>query len=134
MYNQDMFGLDDHRYMARETRDVLKTFEEEYGVSLPTSWEICPTCNGDGKHVNPDIDSNGLTREDFDQDPDFAESYFSGMYDVTCYECRGRSSVRVVDTDMLKHTDPEMLELWNEWQSSIHESCAISRAERMMGA
>ena len=33
-------------------------------------WMICPICKGEGSYVNP-IDSNGLTGEDFADDPDF---------------------------------------------------------------
>ena len=46
-------------------------------------WIICPACRGDGTCVNPNIDSHGLTAEDFAADPDFGESYASGIYDVT---------------------------------------------------
>lgn len=57
-------------------------------------WMICPACQGEGKCVNPNIDSNGLTAEDFADDPDFAEDYMSGLYDVTCGACNGRGSIR----------------------------------------
>jgi hypothetical protein len=57
-------------------------------------YEVCPRCRGEGKHVNPSIDSHGLTREDFDQDPDFEEDYFSGVYDVPCYVCSGARVVK----------------------------------------
>jgi len=134
MYHQDYYGLNDHRYLAREQRDLLKDFEESFGVRLPTMWEICPTCNGDGKHVNPDIDSHGLTREDFDEDPDFYDDYRSGMHDVTCYECRGRTSVRVVDEKTLEDTDPELLKEWRDWQQSSYDTWATMVAERMAGA
>jgi hypothetical protein len=57
-------------------------------------WLICPVCDGEGKTVNPDIDANGLTREDFDEDPDFAEDYRSGLYDITCAACNGQRVVK----------------------------------------
>ena len=57
-------------------------------------WIVCPVCEGEGKTVNPAIDCNGLTAEDSREDPDFAESYMSGMYDITCQGCQGK---RVVD-------------------------------------
>jgi hypothetical protein len=58
-----------------------------------TVWAVCPTCEGEGKHVNPSIDSHGISREEFDEDPDFEEAYFSGAYDVTCVECKGQRVV-----------------------------------------
>lgn len=57
-------------------------------------WAVCPTCQGQGTHVNAAIDSQGLTAEDFEYaGPEFAEDYFSGVYDVTCAECGGRRVV-----------------------------------------
>lgn len=56
-------------------------------------WIVCPVCEGEGKTVNPDIDSNGLTREDFDEDPDFREDYMSGVYDIVCRACSGKRVV-----------------------------------------
>lgn len=57
-------------------------------------WIICPTCEGEGKTVNPNIDAHGLTGEDFAEDPDFAEDYFSGVYDIQCRCCDGAGKVR----------------------------------------
>lgn len=56
-------------------------------------WMICPICKGEGSYVNPNIDSNGLSGEDFADDPDFAADYMSGAYDVTCSTCNGRGSI-----------------------------------------
>jgi RecJ-like exonuclease len=70
---------------------------DELEVSLPAHFEVCPTCEGKGTHVNRAIDGNGLTREDFDEDPDFAEGYFRGDYDVRCEKCRGTRVITVVD-------------------------------------
>jgi len=70
----------------------MEEFEEEMAQDAPEDqgpWLVCPVCNGEGKTVNPNIDCNGLTREDFDDDPDFREDYMSGMYDITCQACRG---------------------------------------------
>jgi hypothetical protein len=54
---------------------------------------VCPVCDGEGKTVNPDIDAHGLTREDFIDDPDFAEAYRAGYYDQVCRGCHGRTTV-----------------------------------------
>jgi hypothetical protein len=55
---------------------------------------ICPICDGDGTHVNPSIDAHGLSREDFDDDPDFAEDYMRGVYNVACQTCGGSGKIR----------------------------------------
>lgn len=51
---------------------------------------VCPRCRGEGNVVNPEVDGNGITAEEFDEDPDFRENYFSGVYDVLCPMCRGK--------------------------------------------
>lgn len=56
-------------------------------------WIICPICEGDGKYVNPSIDAGGISAETFADDPDFAEEYFSGMYDVACRICDATGKV-----------------------------------------
>jgi hypothetical protein len=62
-------------------------------LTVRVVYEVCPTCDGKGTHVNPSIDCCGLTAEDFAEDPDFAESYHRGMYDQPCNQCRGRRVV-----------------------------------------
>lgn len=63
------------------------------------TFAICPTCEGSGKHVNPSIDSQGISPEEFYSDPDFEEAYFGGAYDVTCVECQGNRVVEACETD-----------------------------------
>jgi hypothetical protein len=65
-------------------------------------WIVCPVCDGEGTTVNPNIDANGLTREDFDEDPDFREDYMSGVYDITCAACHGKRVVKQSRIDELQ--------------------------------
>lgn len=81
-----------------------------FELLLPHIREVCSTCNGEGKHVNPSIDGNGLSPDAFHDDPDFAESYFSGRYDVTCDECKGERVVWVLDYDSLSAKNQERVE------------------------
>lgn len=86
--------------MSSAARFVFVGFEAdgtEVEHSLPAKFEVCSRCSGSGSHVNPSIDGNGLTRKDFDQDPDFEESYFRGDYDVRCETCKGARVVPVPD-------------------------------------
>jgi hypothetical protein len=83
---------DDHGralYPPRITKDV----------QIPAKFEVCDVCRGTGSHVNPSIDSHGLSSEDFDEDPDFRADYLSGVYDVTCRSCAGTRVTLVVDRD-----------------------------------
>jgi hypothetical protein len=73
----------------------------ELEVSLPAKFVVCHRCEGKGSHVNPSIDGNGLSREDFDADPDFAEGYMRGDYDIACQTCKGRRVVSQVDRKQL---------------------------------
>ena len=75
---------------------------EFVNVLLPVKRVVCPQCDGSGKHVNPSIDSNGLTADDFAEDPGFAENYFGGAYDVRCETCNGNNVVDEVDEEMCK--------------------------------
>jgi hypothetical protein len=75
--------------------------EEDARLAKQDEYQLCPVCRGRGTTVNPNIDCNGLTAEDFAEDPDFAESYFSGMYDQTCAACNGMRVVTEARLDEL---------------------------------
>lgn len=100
-------------------------------IELPTKWEVCSVCDGNGKHVNPSIDAGGLTHDDFADDPDFAAEYFGGTYDVTCQRCGGRTTERVVDWDALT---PEQRDAYDEQQRADAAYEAERLAEIRMGA
>ena len=101
---------------------------------LEATFGVCPLCEGKGKHVNPSIDSCGLSREDFDNDPQFEEDYFSGRYDVQCYECKGE---RVIATPDLDRLNPDQKRWWAAVEEDIEDDArydAMCEAERRMGA
>jgi hypothetical protein len=103
-------------------------FEEDREV--PIKFDVCPTCDGKGSHVNPSIDCNGLTQEDFAEDPDFAEEYIAGRYDVPCYGCNGQRVVAVIDEDRCA---PETLKLVRDKQQADAEYAAERRSEARFG-
>jgi hypothetical protein len=75
-------------------------FDEE--VEIPFKFEVCETCHGKGTHVNPSIDSHGITQDEWSEwDDEEREGYFSGMYDVECYECGGDRVVPCQDYDKM---------------------------------
>lgn len=114
-------------WQVREDGNVLWIMDHKAGVWKPfeTEWKICPTCRGNGTIVNPSIDGNGLSREDFDEDPDFEEAYFRGDYDISCPDCEG-GKYRWT-------SDPEGLRLL-EGHASFNSQCRAERdAERRMG-
>lgn len=111
--------------------DERNTKPGEIPAGFPTKYEVCPVCNGKGTHVNPSIDAGGLTYEDFDQDPEFYHDYMSGMYDVTCNHCEGRTTILVVDRDRLTDAQREELE---EIEQDAREDRALYLAEMRAGA
>lgn len=116
----------DIRLSGRNQAPVVFT-DDDVEVALPTKKEVCPACRGNGSHVNPSIDAHGLTREDFDADPDFAENYMAGGYDVTCYVCGGLRVVDVVDEG---RCDPQLLATYQRQKSDREHDDAIARSER----
>ena len=88
---------------------VTITAENGEELRLPAHFEVCYRCGGTGIHVNPSIDGHGLTAEDFAEDPDFAEAYMRGVYDVTCEECGGDKVVATVTVEALT---PEQRAAW----------------------
>lgn len=108
--------------------------DEETLVEVPVRFVVCPTCDGKGSHVNPSIDAGGLTAEDFHDDPDFAEDYMSGTYDVSCYECGGQRVVPEIAEDRLSPDQKAAVESLYERLRWEAEDRATERAERAMGA
>ena len=100
-------------------------------IELPTRWEVCGVCYGEGKHVNPSIDAGGISASQFAEDPFFEGDYFAGVYDVTCSRCGGRTTVRVVDIDALT---PELKHAYAEQLREEAADRAYALAELRMGA
>jgi hypothetical protein len=116
--------------LERESKDPISEDDEFYEMEIPAKYEVCSTCDGKGKHVNPSIDSHGLSREDFDDDPDFAEDYFAGRYDVPCNECDGNRVSPEVDWNRMTPEDKKYVEDWIEDHYSYQRECDM---ERRMG-
>lgn len=121
--------------MATIKFEMLNDETESVEVALPAKYAVCGRCDGEGKHVNPAIDGNGLSREDFEQDPDFEEGYFRGDYDVACQDCKGRTTVLEVDEEACRRQGLGK-ELEAYWQARRDERAYLREveAERRMGA
>jgi len=52
------------------------------------SFTVCPSCGGSGYH-----DNLGDVTDLVSEDPDFAEDYMAGAYNVGCPRCHGRNVV-----------------------------------------
>ncbi len=91
---------------------------DEVDTEFPAKFEVCGTCQGKGSHVNPSIDSQGISQEEFEQDPDFAESYFAGNYDMQCVECKGLRVVPVVNLEACSSSQQADLAIWEQQEQA----------------
>lgn len=126
-FDVDVSDMEDSETLKLITGNETPPGEDddvEFEVELPAKFEVCGTCEGKGTHVNRAIDGNGLSREDFAEDPDFEEAYFRGDYDVQCEECHGQRVVPVVDED---RANPKLLKLYQEHLESEAEMRAEER-------
>lgn len=86
----------------------LEPYEFHTQKEVLSKKEVCHQCKGEGSHVNPNIDGNGLTVQDFDElGSDFKENYMNGSYDITCDLCKGKRVIDVVDLESLSDEDRE---------------------------
>jgi LSD1 subclass zinc finger protein len=111
---------------------TVKYYDSELDeeVTLPGVHEVCETCRGNGTHVNPSIDGNGLSQEDM-TDIDFMEDYMSGAYDVRCTECHGKRVVVALDMDRCTQAQ---IDAYCAYQQELYDIAAEYAAERAMGA
>jgi len=104
--------------------------DEEEEVAFPARYEVCGLCDGRGSHVNPSIDSEGISAEEFYEDPDFAEEYHRGTYDVSCYRCGGNRVEPVVDEACC---EKESLKRLDSYLKSRSDDIRERESERRFG-
>ncbi len=115
---------------------MLDEDENEVKFELPARYEVCSRCDGHGKHVNPSIDSNGITQSEFDEDPEFRDAYFSGRYDVDCHNCNGKRVQLILDMEAIKASKEHSanFKIVDEYQKEEIRYEQMCRSERMFGA
>lgn len=127
----DLNYANDPRVRNAGKNDAPTVFDDAGNeIELPSKWIVCPTCNGKGTHVNPSIDSGGISAQDFHDDPDFADDYMRGTYDQTCAQCAGRSTVLGVDFDAMT---PALRAMWEQQQRDDADYDAERMAEIRAG-
>lgn len=107
------------------TRPKFLVFDDDGNeVELPCRFVVCDRCEGKGVHDNEAF-SNGISSEDFNEDPDFRAQYMRGDYDVPCSVCNGERVVPAPDTDRLT---PEQ----KRWLENHYQGLRELAAERRM--
>lgn len=87
------------------SRQITFTHETSRGVehkhAIPARFDVCPSCDGHGSHLHPDIGGHAYSVDEFAEafDDDERGEYFrrGGRYDVECLTCHGRRVVDVPD-------------------------------------
>jgi DnaJ-class molecular chaperone len=88
---------------------------EEETFTLPSKNIICDRCEGHGSYVNPNIDGNGITGDEWAQWSDEEqETYLSGGYDVTCEDCNGNGTLQVPDVEACNANQLDILKRYND--------------------
>lgn len=105
---------------------IISHDEDGNEITLNGKYEVCHTCSGSGKTVNPSIDGNGISRDQFDEDPDFAEAYFRGDYDVTCRTCEGKRVEVVIDEE---NNSKELIDAYYREEQEKYEYAREQYAE-----
>jgi len=128
-----MYDAIDERTMTATCRIFPQEGEGEGDIWAPCkiAYEVCPLCQGKGRHVNPSIDANGLTQQDFEEADDyFEEDYLNGVYDVACYQCGGK---RVVPEISQEGTSPDTYARFVETLSELAHRQREREAEEKWG-
>lgn len=104
-------------------------------VTLPMKYIVCPLCYGKGKHVNPSIDSHGITASEWNEwDQEERDLYINGGYDVICYQCNGERVIPEINESLLSNSEKEIVKIIEENRNSERMFNNMCMMERMMGA
>jgi hypothetical protein len=97
----------------------------------PTRWAICDACDGEGARAMGGRDFTGSEwRQACNDDPDFADHYFGGVYDTACDCCGGTGKIRVPDYERMTPAQIEAMQIEAEADAYIR---AEHEAERRFG-
>lgn len=108
----------DYELMRIGIRDFDEELEETVIRWFPATAGVCELCQGSGKMVYPAIDSHGLTVQDFDDDPEFADDYRAGNYDVACSRCSGMriELYAAIADEEFEELEAKAQAQFNEWR------------------
>lgn len=127
----------------RQSRTTITIYHGRRDTELewrfPMRWIICEACEGHGtttRHI--ECDGGGFTASEWaeacDDDPDFAEDYFSGRYDRPCDYCKGLGRVEVIDEERITSwRDKAVYKAYCEQLEDDRDYRAMCEAERRMG-
>ena len=93
--------------------------DSEVEYTFPAKNEVCDRCEGTGSILNPNIGNHAYSSEEFFEafpDEEDREQYFKrgGIYDVECYDCKGKNVIKVVDEKRLNKEQKVIYEQYCE--------------------
>lgn len=104
---------------------------EEIEVEIPSTWEICGSCRGDGARA---LGGEAITSSEWAEwDHDDQETYMSGGYDEHCGDCNGTGKLLIPDLDALERSNPEAYKAWIERAQGEAKDRASRRMEERYG-
>lgn len=101
--------------------------------NLPTRWEICDVCRGEGKSS---AYLGAFTRSEFDEcfDPSEQDEYFAGAYDRACEHCNGSGKIKVIDHAQCGKAEATELAQYNEdCQQDAYDAATYQAENRLSG-
>ena len=104
------------------------------GLPVSSRFVVCDMCHGHGNVVNPSIDCGGISDDDFREDPDFEEAYFSGAYNIPCPECDGKRVVTQMNPEHLGPLAKKVLAWAAKMEEDSRWTAMEYASERRLGA
>lgn len=101
--------------------------DKDEPIVLPECWAVCPDCKGEGKTGNPAFNGVSLSNMDAGERDEFLHNLNSGVYDVTCGSCHGRTTVKGYNLSVLT---PEQRKEYERQLDDHYAHLAEDRAER----
>ena len=119
------------------THDALydEQTEEQITLYLPSTRQVCPTCNGYGHHFRRDLDENALVREmNQEGDQEGFDMYRAGYFDESCTQCKGQKVIDEIDWEYFQNEFPKEAKAVSDWEREEREYSRYAEQERRMGA
>lgn len=102
--------------------------DETIQCELPSRYEVCSRCDGEGKTYLGHMESYAFTAEDFDREgPGFREDYISGKYDRECPQCQGRRVELVANVDAMSEELSKLYFRKLQADADFERLCAAER-------
>lgn len=110
----------------------IRIWIDDDEVDLPSKYEVCYRCRGEGHHGHPAFDGVSVSWW-YEDDPsgESLDNYMSGKYDVRCEECNGQRVVLVPDESRMTQ---EQIQGWDDHCQQEWEYQQEREMERRMGA